>query len=61
MSPETFGHVLPVMEGIGGCALSQGFSVEGGEAVRQESPGEETDKWQRGTFPEWTRRATEAA
>lgn len=49
------------MGALGGSELGRGLSGEGGEAGRQESPGEETDRWQRGTFLEWTRKATEAA
>lgn len=49
------------MGAIGGSELSRGLSGEGREAGRQESPDEETDRRQRGTFPEWTRKATEAA
>lgn len=49
------------MEAIGESELGRGMSGEGGEAGRQESPDEETDRWQRGTFPEWTRKAAEAA
>lgn len=49
------------MGAIGGSELGHGLSGEGGEAGRQESPDEETDRRQRGTFLEWTRKATEAA
>lgn len=49
------------MGAIGGSELSRGLSGEGGEAGRQESPDEETDRRQRGTVLEWIRKATEAA
>lgn len=43
MSAEALGHVLPVMEVIGGSELGCGFSVEGGQEGRSKSLGEMTD------------------
>lgn len=50
MSAEALGHVLPVMEDIGGCERGCGFSVEGGQEGRHKSLGEEMTDDKEGHF-----------